>query len=163
MKALRNNKGFTLIELVIVIIILGVLATLVGPRMVGSIKSAKVNTLIGNINSVEKAASQIFAETNDIGQVTQANINAKLSKTMAQMGLTWTSATASGLGFTLVTSISPQVTGVSYVDLTTDPDGTGVQTAPCTKLSSTVASTTNGLPTTAPAANTAFSYTVFLQ
>ena len=39
----RDNSGFTLIELMVVIIILGILATLVGPKMFGRVDEAKQN------------------------------------------------------------------------------------------------------------------------
>lgn len=40
-KRLRNQKGFTLIELIVVMIILGLLAALVAPRMFGRVGQAK--------------------------------------------------------------------------------------------------------------------------
>ena len=41
LRLLRNNRGFTLIELMVVMIILGLLAALVVPRMIGKIDPAK--------------------------------------------------------------------------------------------------------------------------
>ncbi len=43
-KILRNNKGFSLIELLIVMIIMGLLASLVGPKMFGKLGMAKEKT-----------------------------------------------------------------------------------------------------------------------
>lgn len=40
-KALKNKKGFTLIELIVVIAILGILAALVAPRLMGFQESAR--------------------------------------------------------------------------------------------------------------------------
>ena len=38
---LKNNQGFTLIELIVVMVILGLLAALVGPRIFGKVEKAK--------------------------------------------------------------------------------------------------------------------------
>ena len=38
---MKNNKGFTLIELIMVTIILGILAAVAAPRMLGTVQSAE--------------------------------------------------------------------------------------------------------------------------
>ena len=40
----RKQRGFNLIELMVVLVILGLLAGLVGPRLLGSVESSKVRT-----------------------------------------------------------------------------------------------------------------------
>ena len=44
MKSDRNRRGFTLIEILVVIIVLGLLAALVGPRILGRVSEAKSAT-----------------------------------------------------------------------------------------------------------------------
>lgn len=44
MKSDRNRRGFTLIEILVVIIVLGMLAALVGPRILGRVSEAKSAT-----------------------------------------------------------------------------------------------------------------------
>jgi len=61
MKMLRNEKGFTLIELVMIIIILGILAAVAIPRFVNlreEADQANANAVIGALNST---AAIIFA------------------------------------------------------------------------------------------------------
>ncbi len=51
----RNQKGFTLIEIMVVIIILGLLAGLVLPRILGQEEKAKIGTAKVQIRSLESA------------------------------------------------------------------------------------------------------------
>jgi len=53
----RNKKGFTLIELVVVIAILGILAALAIPRFTGTLNNAKTQTHNANIRTIESAMS----------------------------------------------------------------------------------------------------------
>lgn len=51
----KNQKGFTLIELMVVLIILGLLATIVLPKFLGSEEKAKRKVAITQIRSLESA------------------------------------------------------------------------------------------------------------
>ena len=44
MNAIRRTHGFTLLELLVVLVIIGLLASLVGPKLFGKVDSAKVQT-----------------------------------------------------------------------------------------------------------------------
>ena len=58
MKAIRldrNNQGFSLIELMVVILILGLLIGIVGPRLIGRTDDAKVSTAKIQIESLVSA------------------------------------------------------------------------------------------------------------
>ena len=52
---MKNQKGFTLIEIMVVVIILGLLAGLVLPRILGQEEKAKVATAKVQIRSLEDA------------------------------------------------------------------------------------------------------------
>ncbi len=62
----RNKKGFTLIELVVVIAILGILAALAIPRFTGTRVSANTQTVISNLRSIESAV-ELYAAQNNVG------------------------------------------------------------------------------------------------
>ena len=57
MKKKMNNKGFTLMELIIVVAILAILIALIAPNLVGFIDSASQTALDGNAKSCYTAAS----------------------------------------------------------------------------------------------------------
>ena len=55
MKNLRTNSGFTLIEVMVVVIILGILATFVVPKLVGRTDDAKIVKAKSDIQAIETA------------------------------------------------------------------------------------------------------------
>ena len=57
-----NRKGFTLIELVIVIVIIGILAAVAIPRFAGFTKEAKISAVKGFAGSLRAAANIVHAK-----------------------------------------------------------------------------------------------------
>lgn len=55
MKHLRSKKGFTLIEIMVVIVILAMLAALVGPKLMGRSDDAKLTDAKVQIKNIETA------------------------------------------------------------------------------------------------------------
>ncbi|MBA6287811.1 MULTISPECIES: type II secretion system major pseudopilin GspG [unclassified Colwellia] len=53
MKAVRNIRGFTLLEVMVVIVILGILASMVVPNLLGSQERANVQKAVSDINALE--------------------------------------------------------------------------------------------------------------
>ena len=52
---IRNNKGFTLIELMVVVLILGILAAIIAPRIIGRTDDARVTEAKVQIKNLETA------------------------------------------------------------------------------------------------------------
>jgi len=64
-KRLFNNKGFTLLELLVVIVILGILATFVGVRYMGKTDEAKQTQAKVQIQTLENALNMYRLDNGD--------------------------------------------------------------------------------------------------
>ena len=60
----RNRGGFTLVELILVIIIIGILAAIIVPKFAGQTDKAKIATTKANINSL-RSAVRLWQSDND--------------------------------------------------------------------------------------------------
>lgn len=68
MKALKNstkNSGFTLLEVMVVIVILGILASMVVPNLIGSQDRANLQKAVSDINALETSLSMYKLDNYD--------------------------------------------------------------------------------------------------
>ncbi|HHW56716.1 MAG TPA: prepilin-type N-terminal cleavage/methylation domain-containing protein [Clostridia bacterium] len=58
----KDERGFTLIELIVVIAILGILATIAVPRVTTSLSNAKTNADEANLKILQNAVERYYIE-----------------------------------------------------------------------------------------------------
>ncbi|MGL5714480.1 MAG: type II secretion system protein, partial [Paraclostridium sp.] len=61
----KNNKGFTLVELLVVIAIIGILAVVAVPALFSNIKKAKIADMEADYSAYKSAALSYYADENE--------------------------------------------------------------------------------------------------
>lgn len=108
----RNRSGFTLIEMLIVIIILGILAMVIIPQITVSTEDAKVSTLKTNLSGIRGTIEVYYAQHN----MTYPGVN-KQGEAVGTITLTATAAEAKS-------AFVDQLTLYTDANGKTSPDGT---------------------------------------
>ncbi|HSQ88647.1 type II secretion system protein [Romboutsia sp.] len=70
----KNNKGFTLVELLVVIAIIGILAVVAVPALLKNINKAKVADVESDYSSIKSAVLSYYADKNEMPTTTTEEI-----------------------------------------------------------------------------------------
>ncbi len=73
-----RQKGFTLLELVIVIVILGILAAIAIPRLISLQREARIVAVDGFYSALRSGANLVYAKAASNGLTDQTNVNIDL-------------------------------------------------------------------------------------
>jgi len=73
----RKHKGFTLIEMLIVIVVIAILALIVIPRLLGAGRKAKEAALNGDLHQLRNAIQQFEADMGDYPSALTQLVEAK--------------------------------------------------------------------------------------
>ena len=74
MKFFKDKKGFTLVELVVVIAILGILAGIAIPRFMDATASARGAKIVADLRTIDSAIMMYFAKNGDATAPTMDNL-----------------------------------------------------------------------------------------
>jgi len=128
MLKLKSQKGFTIVELLIVIVVIGILAALVLNTFAGVQKRARDTERQTDVTAL---ATQLEVYYNDKGGYPQfSQISSEATATAAFKGIDAGALKAPGKGFTLVTGTSGSKDEYGYA--TTDCGGTSADNDKCT-------------------------------
>jgi|GEM_PF-5916654 len=122
MKKTQRPNGFTLVELVVILLILGMLAAMTGPTLIGYIETAQTQDCQARISNIKKAYTQqlIDSTTEDVPS-TSVSLTA-LEVVMAEKGTKVTDDLSDASYVAEYSNICPSG-GEYYIKKTTEADG----------------------------------------
>jgi len=120
MKNINKTKGFTLIELVVVIVILGILAATAAPKFIDLTGDAKASVMEGALGSIESAVSMVHAKAL-IKNKASGNDTIEIDGVFYAIANGYPRAASLGTGDGLTAANAKGILGL--VELKTDDDG----------------------------------------
>ncbi len=75
MKRLNKKSGFTLLEIIIVIIIIGVLASLALPRFFKTVEYSRATEALSHLSAIRQSVNRCFLTANTYAGCTLANLD----------------------------------------------------------------------------------------
>ena len=104
---MRNNSGFTLIELIIAVIIVGILSSIAIPNYFQSVERAKLANAISFLRDIRKAQIDYFTENSTEGDIAQlgTQVGADFTAPNSSWGIALSAANNDGV-FTITATRS---------------------------------------------------------
>jgi len=125
---MKRNQGFTLIELVIVIVILGILAVTAAPKFLNLSGDAKASTLQAVKASIESANAQVYAKAiiaSKQNEATYTTVNPAIKLVYGYVEADTTEVTnvldLSTADWTIAAGVANATLGITADDVTVQP------------------------------------------
>lgn len=117
---MKHNKrtGFTLVEIMIVVLIIGILLAIAVPNFIKARQNSRLQTLIGNLKQIETGKEQWAMENGKVG--TDIPVQADLTPVYMK---NWPTGPVAGTYLPLAVNVNPTFIGKDADAWRADPSG----------------------------------------
>lgn len=84
-----NRKGFSLVELMVVIILLGIITAIALPRFMGQVDKGKESAALADLYSMKAVVETYYAEASTLPKSEPGSDAGKIQKVMNDGGINW--------------------------------------------------------------------------
>ncbi|MCF8009760.1 MAG: type II secretion system protein GspG [Clostridiales bacterium] len=121
---IRNNKGFTLIELMVVVLIIGGIAALITPSIAKKADDAKEKLALAELKSMKTIIDMYYVENGQYPAASNKDAEGNIGNVLQEDGVNWT-GDETGIKDSWENAYKYAVVDEKYVIYTNGPPNTG--------------------------------------